>query len=93
MTLFPTLLSTYIYYNYRRAHIPNLGENFNSGNIGLKESILAKQHPRPPLAVLAQNVCNVDGSKVFSMKDTFINGNDTNNYIRRNVCPNFAVNF
>ncbi|CAO2829043.1 unnamed protein product [Amaranthus hypochondriacus] len=58
----------------RRAHIPDHAENFNSGNIGHKECLLAKQHPRLPFAVLAQNVRNVDSSKVFSVKETSING-------------------
>lgn len=58
----------------RREHIPNPAVNFNSGNMLLKDSGLTKQHPRPPFAVLAQNVRNVDNSTVSTTKDALING-------------------
>ncbi|XP_021746303.1 transcription factor MYB124-like [Chenopodium quinoa] len=59
---------------FRREHIPNQAVNFNSGNMLLKEYGLTRQHPRPPFAVLAQNVRNVDKSLVSTTKDALING-------------------
>ncbi|KMT07107.1 hypothetical protein BVRB_6g154350 [Beta vulgaris subsp. vulgaris] len=47
----------------RRAHIPDPAE-----------CELTKQHLRPPFAVLAQNIRNVDNQLVSTTKDTLING-------------------
>ncbi|XP_021844608.1 transcription factor MYB124 isoform X1 [Spinacia oleracea] len=55
---------------FRREHIPNPAVSLRSGNMLLKECVSSRQHPRPPFAVLAQNV---DKSLVSATKDSLIN--------------------
>lgn len=59
----------------RRAHIPNAIANCTSVNMSHKDSGLTKQQLRPPFAILAQNVHNVDNSQVTTPKDCLINAN------------------
>ncbi|KAL2904426.1 Transcription factor MYB88 [Bienertia sinuspersici] len=54
---------------FRREHIPVPTESFDSGSMLLKNCGSTKQHQRPPLAVLAQNVHNVDNSLLSMSKD------------------------
>ena len=58
----------------RRAHIPDATANISPMSMLQNESGIAKQQLRPPIAVLVQNVHNINNSIVVTTKEGLIDG-------------------